>query len=317
MILTINANAAIDHVLFVESLNPRGTIRASSAIDCIGGKGADTALALARLGAPHKLISFAAGAYGCMLEKLYKDNAIQYDLVWVEGETRMVTVIVEKESGRLTQLSHPGYSVSPVDCDRFLATARQAMAGASYCVAAGSLPAGAGTDFYQEVCSAAHNAGVPILIDSSGESLQSALSTGPEILKLNRNEFQSTFGIWCGSYEDLACRARVVLKEHRVKWMMVTLGEDGMLAVSADKALLARLPKVKPINPAGAGDAATAALVYRLALNDSIEDALRWSCAASAASVGTPVTADFSLEEASALISNVQLRAIEPACFDS
>jgi hypothetical protein len=74
MIFTVNANAAIDHVLFVEDLEKRGTIRAARSLDAIGGKGADNALVLARLGAPHRLISFMAGSYGRILEDLYRQN---------------------------------------------------------------------------------------------------------------------------------------------------------------------------------------------------------------------------------------------------
>lgn len=310
MILTINANAAVDHVLFVESLDSRGTIRASSAIDCIGGKGADAALALSRLGAPHKLISFAAGAYGQMIESLYLANAIQYELVWVPGETRVVTVIVEKESGQLTQISHPGYSVSAADCSRFMDIVSRTMPAASYCIAAGSLPRGMTLDFYQKICIAAHDGGAQILIDSSGEALLSTMAYHPDIIKLNRSEYQSTFGFEGGSLEDLTRHANVLRQAHQMGFIVITLGEDGLLAISHDRTLHASLPKMRAVNPAGAGDAVSAALAFRLSLGETLDQALRWGCAAGAAAVQTQATADFSLEDVSALVPKVHVQPI-------
>ena len=50
MILTLTANAALDRVIFVEEFVPATTMRAPRFLECAGGKGFDTSVALCGLG---------------------------------------------------------------------------------------------------------------------------------------------------------------------------------------------------------------------------------------------------------------------------
>jgi 1-phosphofructokinase family hexose kinase len=311
MIFTVNANAAIDHVLFVEDLEKRGTIRAARSFDCIGGKGADNALVLARLGAPHRLISFMAGYKGRILENLYQQNGIESQLIWVAGETRIVTVIIETGRGFLTQISHSGYHVNPQDCQRFLLAVEHSAAGAEWGIAAGSLPAGVPVEFYYQVCAVAQRAGAKMLIDCSGKSLLQALLCSPMIVKLNINEYQDTFEVPFYSIDRLVSHARSLITAYGLGAVMITLGVEGILLVRADSALLACGPHLEPVNPAGAGDAASAALVYQLSLGKTWADALCWAVAAGAAVVQTEATADCSLEAVQGLVPQVQIRLVD------
>jgi len=306
MILTINANAAIDRVLLVSDMEPRGTIRASQVLDCVGGKGADAALVLAELGAPHQLVSFIAGEYGRILERLYIQKGIQYELVWVEGETRVVTVIFETERNCLTQISFPGYSVSADDCQRFIQVVRQHAQHATWAIAAGSLPVGAPVDFYHQACTAVHNAGARVLVDCTGASLVEALKAKPDIIKLNLHEFESTFHTTAHTLHQLVIQGKEVLDANGLETMILTLGEEGMLLIREDLVLHACAPEYKAANPAGAGDAASAAIAHRLSSGDSWNDALRWACAAGAAVVQTKGTAECSLEMVLSILPQVQ-----------
>ncbi len=307
MILTVNANAAIDHVLLIEDMEERGTIRADRAIDCIGGKGADAALVLSRLNAPHTLVSFVAGAYGQILNDLFTRNEIRSELIWVEGETRVVTVIIEAKRNDMTQISNTGYHVTSQDCDRFYATLKESAVGTSWCIAAGSLPVGAPDDFYGQVCKLMHEAGVKVLIDASGQSLIQSLQQKPEIIKLNKDEFESAFKVTSGTIESIEKYAHELIDAHQLKMVMVTLGDDGILLVTSAGSVHVRGPVLNAVNPAGAGDATSAAFVYRLSLNDSLTEALRWACAAGAASVLTEVTADLSLDTVRSLLPQVKV----------
>jgi 1-phosphofructokinase family hexose kinase len=252
-----------------------------------------------------------AGSYGRILEDLYRQNGIQSELIWVAGEIRTVTVIVETGRRCLTQISHPGYHVDPQDCHRFLLAVEQTAAGAAWGVAAGSLPPGAPVEFYRQVCEVAHRAGAKMLIDCSGKPLLAALPCGPKIVKLNSSEYQDTFEVPVHPIDSLVGHARSLIDEYGLEAVVVTLGMEGILLVLADGALHARGPQLQPVNPAGAGDAASAALVYRLSLGETWADALRWACAAGAAVVQTEATADCSLDVVQSLLPQVQVRLVD------
>ena len=310
MILTVNLNAALDHVIFVEDLNQRGMIRATKSIQCIGGKGADTALALAQLGAPHRLLSFNAGKNGETLKELYKQHEIQSQLVEVSGETRIVTVIIETVQKKFTQISQSGYCITEQDGKFFIDALKENLTQANWCIAAGSLPQGASPDVYRIICEQSHMADAKILIDVAGEPLLSALPAHPDIVKLNRREFQTTFQGAFSSIESLVNHARNLIKEYSLKMVMITLGSEGILLINENDAFHAKGPLLEPINSAGAGDAASAAFVYQLFQGQSLENALMMACATSAAVVLSEGTAEFSLQTMNSLLPKIQLSKI-------
>jgi len=310
VILTVNLNAALDHVLFIDDLNQRGMIRATKSIQCIGGKGADTALALAQLGAPHRLLSFNAGKNGDTLKELYKQHGIQSQLVEVSGETRIVTVIIETVQKKLTQISQSGYCITEQDGKLFVDALKENLMQANWCIVAGSLPQGASPDVYRIICEQSHMAGAKILIDVSEEPLLKALPAHPDIVKLNHREFQSTFQGSFSSIESLVNHARYLINEFSLKMVMITLGSEGILLINENDTFHAKSPPLEPINSAGAGDAASAAFVYQLFLDQPVENALLMACATSAAVVLSEGTAEFSLETMKSLLPKIQLSKI-------
>ena len=311
MILCINPNPAIDRVLFVNSLEGRGTIRARAALDGVGGKGADTALVLSRLGVEHCLISFMAGDYGRILEKLYRDFSIQSDLIWVKGETRIVTVIIEELDHVMTQISQPGFPITEVDRQVLMNTIRQKVSPETWVIAAGSLPPGAALDFYKEIALIARTAGARFLLDASGEMLLQALPARPDIIKMNHQEFCLTFDLARqDNVEGVCSHALEVLKTYNLEAMVITLGKDGVLLVRSGEVLHARGPIVQPVNPAGAGDAVSAFLVARLQQGEPWSEALRWACAAGTSATLTAATADCSLEVIEDLLPQIKIMPI-------
>ncbi len=73
---------------------------------------------------------------------------------------------------------------------------------------------------------------------------------------------------------------------------MITCGEHGVLALTQQGAFLASAPKQKVVNAAGAGDAVSAVLGWRLSLGENWQNALKRAAATGAAVVLTEGTAD-------------------------
>jgi 1-phosphofructokinase family hexose kinase len=310
MIFCINANSAIDRVIFIDRFLSGQTMRPEVSLDCIGGKGADAALVLSVLGAPHLLLSFMAGENGRQLEKLYRKFEICYELLWVEGETRFSNVIVETDFNRHSHITTKGYSVDGEDCTRFLKRVTELASAQDWVLIGGTLPEGAPDTFYGQVIEAAHQKGARTLIDCAGKPLIQVLSSGPDVVKLNRSEFAATFGKSPDSLIDLAEAARQALADFRLNAMVITLDKEGMLAVTPEEVYRAHGLQLKPVNAAGAGDAASAAITYRLSQGDDWVSVLQWAGAAGAAVVLTQGTAECFLEDILKFRSQVQVERL-------
>jgi 1-phosphofructokinase family hexose kinase len=298
MILSINANAAVDRVMFIKRFMPGQVMRPDVSLDCVGGKGADSALVLSVMGAPHLLISFMAGENGRQLEKLYRKFGICSELLWVEGETRFSHVIVETDHNNLhSHITTRGYSVSKADCSCFLDCVAERVSAQDWVLCAGSLPEGAPVSFYQQIIQIAHQKGGKALIDCFGKPFTQALASRPEVVKLNRSEFAVTFGYAPDGTLELARAARQVLLDYSLSAMVITLAEEGMLVITQTEAYIAHGLKQTEVNAAGAGDAASAAIAYRLSQGDDWISALQWAGAAGAAVVLTQGTAECFFED--------------------
>jgi 1-phosphofructokinase family hexose kinase len=297
MILTITANAALDRVIFIDRFEPTTVMRSRHIVDSVGGKGLDASIVLSSIGAPNFAISFIAGRNGKYLQELLDDYKIQYNLVSVKGETRIANVIIETDLHRHSHIMTPGYQVSDSDCSRLLDQVKKRIGDAQWVIMGGSLPSGTIPDFYGKITEIAHKAGVKVLIDTPGEPVLKSLYASPEIVKFNKEEFAATFNIREGPLLTLARSARSLLDNKGIQNIVITCGEEGILAITHKYTYLAKGPKLKAVNAAGAGDAVSASVAYRLSLGDTWEQALRWSIAISAAVVLTERTAECRMED--------------------
>jgi 1-phosphofructokinase family hexose kinase len=310
MILTVNANAALDRVLFIDRFVPMEVMRAQHMVESVGGKGLDASVVLQTLGAPNVAVSFMAGHTGRALTDLLDRYRIQHDLVWVAGDTRTANVIVETDLKRHSHIMTPGYSVTGQDCEVFLQRIESHLPGKKWITIGGTLPPGADSNFYRRIVDMGHRYNIRSLIDVPGQPILEALPAKPDIVKMNRSEFASTFGITHNSLHDLALAAQAMMVERNLSNVVITCGADGILVVTENEVLTANAPIQRAVNAAGAGDAVSAALVYRLALGDCWQDALRWASATSAAVVLTEGTADCHMDDIECILPEVEITAL-------
>lgn len=308
MILALNANAALDRVIFIDRFTPGETMRTRREVDSVGGKGLDIAQVLASLGAQVQALSFIAGENGRLLERLFVQRHIPAELIWVEGETRVIYVIVETEAAnRHSHITLSGYAVTADQCQQYLVRVARLASQAQWALIGGSLPDGAPSDFYRQVIDRLHANFVQSLIDCFGAPARAALDAAPDILKMNQSEFFETFGQHPNSPSEWMAAYHELKAIHGVANLVITCGADGILAFTATGAYQAHSPVQKEVNAAGSGDAASAALVLRLSHGDDWPGALRWAAAAGAAAVLTEGTAECRPEDVARLLPHVEV----------
>ncbi|MBS1673788.1 MAG: 1-phosphofructokinase family hexose kinase [Actinobacteria bacterium] len=146
-------------------------------------------------------------------------------------------------------------------------------------VISGSLPPGSPPALLPELIRIGRDAGATVVADTSGPALLVAADAGAHVLKPNAAELAEATGIAdpvAGACELLHRGARLVL---------LSRGADGMLAVTADEVVRARLAEPLAGNPTGAGDAGVAAVAVLLAQGVTdpavlLRRATAWSAAA-------------------------------------
>jgi 1-phosphofructokinase family hexose kinase len=307
MILTLTPNPALDRLLFIDQFQPGAVMRTPGWLDKVGGKGLDTSVALSALQVDTLAISFMAGSVGRQLAALLNGYGIRHKLIWVEGETRLSHVVVETGCNRHSHLIAGTQPVTAAAAEQFLQQVQACLPEAAWVVAAGSLPPGLPDTFFRQIIALADKAGKPVLLDSADQPVQAVLSNPPAVLKMNRAEFCHTFSVMADTLADLIAAARQVAAQRRLPALVLTCGEDGLLAFTPAGNFHAAAPVQAVVNAAGAGDAASGALAWRLWQGDSWPEALRRAAAISAASVLTPGTADINLADVERILPQTQV----------
>ncbi|MCX4636865.1 1-phosphofructokinase family hexose kinase [Streptomyces platensis] len=287
MILTVTLNAALDITYRVPRLHPHTTNRITEVSERPGGKGLNVARVLAALGHRTVATGFAGGGTGEALRALLAETEVTDALVPVGGATRRTVAVVDAATGDTTQLNEPGPVVSPAEWDTFLGTYRELLGEARAVALCGSLPPGVPVDVYARLTRAARSAGVPVLLDTSGEPLRRGLAARPDLAKPNADELAAL----TGSTEPL--RAARDARRRGAHAVAASLGPDGMLAVTADGTWQAAPPHRITGNPTGAGDSAVAGLLSGLVEDLPWPDRLARAVALSAATVRAPAAGEF------------------------
>jgi len=102
MILTLTPNPGVDHAIQVASFQLNSTIRATASAWGMCGKATDVSWILGNLGISTRALGFAAGATGHQMEKMLRERGVETDFVWVNGESRLNTVLVVSGEGQST-----------------------------------------------------------------------------------------------------------------------------------------------------------------------------------------------------------------------
>ncbi|MGW1844649.1 1-phosphofructokinase family hexose kinase [Streptomyces sp. NPDC001966] len=334
MILTVTLNTALDLTYGVPELVPHASHRVGEMSERPGGKGLNVARVLSALGHRTVVTGFAGGSTGAVLRELLAGlpatdtpgpeaagreapgpgaptpiapAPITDALVAVAGNTRRTIAVVDRATGDTTQLNEPGPLVTADEWTALLGRYEELLAGADAVALCGSLPPGIHVGAYAELVRAARAAGVPVLLDTSGEPLRRGIAARPDLIKPNADELAQL----TGSREPM--RATRDARRRGAHGVIASLGPDGMLAVTPDGIWQATPPARVQGNPTGAGDSAVAGLLSGLVEGLSWPDRLRRAVALSTATVLSPTAGDFDRAAYEELLPRVAVEEHTPA----
>ena len=241
-----------------------------------GGKGANQAVAAARLGGQVKLIGrVGADAFGAaLLQTLSQDGVDTRHVEPLKEAPTGVALITVDDAGQNTIVVVPGANgeLSPPD----LLAAESAFEGASVVVMQLEVPVLTVT--YAADLARRHGARV-VLNPAPAQPLSAALLRQVDALIPNQSEAALLTG--CALAGDAARR----LLASGVRSVIVTLGEDGVLIAEGETATHLPAHRVSVVDTTAAGDAFVGAFAVALAEGRTVHEAAAWGTAAGALAV--------------------------------
>ena len=277
----------VGHIVVVGSLNmdlvvraprhpqPGETLLGSEFHTFPGGKGANQAVAAARLGGRVKMIGrVGADAFGKSLIQTLANDGVDTGQVKQLGVATGVALITVDDAGQNTIVVVPGANGELSSPD--LLAAESIFEGASLVVMPLEIP------MLTVMCAAdlAHRNGARVILNPApAQPLGSTLLKQVDVLIPNQPEAALLSG--AASASESARR----LRASGVRSVIVTLGEDGVLIVEDETEIRLPAHRVSVVDTTAAGDAFVGAFAVALSEGRSAREAAAWGNAAGALAV--------------------------------
>jgi tagatose 6-phosphate kinase len=316
VIVVVSLNPALDVTYHVDGVDWVGVNRPAQVRAVPGGKGLNVARTLHALGVEVMLLGLAGGITGAAVRSRLRVCGPAAVLTEIEADTRRTFAVVDTRRGEVAMFNEPGPVVTPGEYSRFLASYKEALTACTTAVLSGSLPRGLAHDTYAGLIRIAASAGVPAILDTSGEALRQGLAARPAIVKPNLAELAQAVGRDADFSrppdQSAVLGAAAELRDRGAEAVVVSMGADGLLAVTGAGAWRAAAPPVAG-NPTGAGDAVVAALAQGLTHGWSWPERLREAAALGSAAAAAPAAGEFLDEDLARALAGVQVTDLEHA----
>ncbi|HAZ44190.1 MAG TPA: ribokinase [Cyanobacteria bacterium UBA11369] len=250
-----------------------------------GGKGANQAVAVAKLGIPTYMVGrVGKDAEGKSLLASLQTYGVSTDYVLTDTEAHSgVAIIAVEDSGQNNIIVVPGANgrVNTEDVERL----SNLFNNASALLLQFEIPLSA----VILAAKAAQKAGIRVILDPAPaqKDIPEALYKLVDIITPNEIEASQLVGFPVNNPET-ALEAAAVLRQRGVKTAIVKLGALGVCCATADESFFVPAFRVEAVDTTAAGDAFNGGLVAGLTEGQSLRQAVVWGAAAGAIATTLP-----------------------------
>jgi ribokinase len=322
MSVIVLGSTNIDIVAKVSRLPMAGeTVHGSDFFTTAGGKGANQAVAAARLGVETYLVGrVGSDRFGQELLTSLQDASVRTENVIVDEQAPSGTavIIVDRHGeNQIAIVAGANANVGKTDVESMIQLLPQAKALLMQL----EIP----LSTVELAASIARDRHVPIILDPAParQDIPSQLYASIDIITPNETEASQLLDMSVHNPET-AHRAAIALREKGVGTAIVKLGSQGVVCATASESFFIPAFPVKAIDTVAAGDAFNGALAAAIASGLSIKQAVVWGAAAGAlcATKSGAQSAMPSLEELKSFLaqyrdittSSVNLDSTESSC---
>lgn len=289
-ITTLTMNPSVDKSTGTQNVVAEKKLRCNELRREPGGGGINVSRVIKRLGGESIAIFPAGGANGQMLQDMLTAEGVSQYAVPIKNMTRENFTVYEDATGLQYRFGMPGPELNEAELRRCLNELDAISPRPEYLVISGSLPPGVPDDFYAQVIRKARGLGARIILDTSGEALKQSLKEPVYLIKPNMAEMIDLAGFDIEDESQQEAAAVSIVDRGQSEIVVVSLGAAGALLVTNDICERVRAPSVPVKSKVGAGDSMLAAIVFKLAQEKSVHEAISYGVAAGAAAVMSPGT---------------------------
>lgn len=254
MIVTCTPNPSVDRTVAVDAIELGGINRTTAARIEASGKGVNVTRVLTAYGFESLPVLPAGGATGQELVTLLADAGIQARTVPTRAPVR-VNLSVITADGTTTKFNEPGGRLTEPERVALIKAIVEVgtTTAASWFAICGALPPEGPPTLVADLVRAAHAAGLPAAVDTSGPALPAAVAAGADLIAPNTAELGAAVGALPVGV-DAVVEAALAFAPSATA--LISMGPDGAVLVRPDgSAWHAVPPTVDVVNTVGAGDA--------------------------------------------------------------
>lgn len=271
----------MDLVVNVDTMpKPGQTIIGSNFKEVPGGKGANQAVAMARLNGNVSMIGKGGedGFGQTLINSLKNDKVDTTYIQTAKGATGVALITVDKNAQNSIVVS-PGanFEVKEDDIDNNI----EAIKNSDIVVLQLETPL---NTIKYALNKAKELNKYTILNPAPAVKLDDEIIKNVDLLTPNETELEIISGVSIETEEDIQKAAQIMI-EKGVKELIVTLGSKGSLYINKEKSMFKKAYKVEAVDTTAAGDSYTGALAVALSQDKNIEDAMDFASKVGALSV--------------------------------
>ena len=260
---------------------PGETVLGGAFLMNAGGKGANQAVAAARLGGEISFIcKTGRDIFGQQAVQLFQNEGIDTSYIFTDPDhpsgVALITVDEQAENC-IAVASGSNAHLTPAD----IISVEGAIDEAGYVLMQLEIP----IETVEYVADAAYGKGKKVILNPApAQSLSNTLLSRLYAITPNETEAAIISGVAIVD-EPTAIEAARIIAERGVPHVIITLGAQGALIYSGGQATLIPAPKVEAVDTTAAGDVFNGAFTLALSEGADLVEAVRFACKAAAISV--------------------------------
>jgi 1-phosphofructokinase family hexose kinase len=305
MIYTLTLNPALDITITTTLIDRESINRTKLKSVSAGGKGFNASRALDCLGIDNTAIAFCGGFFNHDMEILLKKEKIKTILLSIKDSIRVNIKIIENNSRKLIEFNESGPSITVKEIGTLISVLENLRPLPDYLIISGSLPKNIDIKIYRKIIDILKTKKVKTLLDASGRALYYGLLAFPDIVKINKNEFDEI----CKKYFKKESKKLVAdLINKGVEMVMVTDGpRETTYFDRSGTYIITPSDKSGPYKT-GSGDAVNAGLIYSLKNDYNLEKRLAFAVACGNANILSEIPGKFNPGIARDLAQDIRIR---------